>query len=122
VNFGRDRQRAVERLFRPPQVEGVFFFLMRRLLDPFDRRMLAVRHLDPVGRAAGAVGAIPSGPNLQQPLPNFFQLLLCFVRLVQHSGTLQNNCAFDGSRGAAVDTEDSKQRGQMNFDCSLAEP
>src|SRR5260370_11787157 len=33
-----------------------------------------------------------------------------------------NNCAFGGSRGAAVDAEDSKQRGQMNFDCSFAEP
>ena len=33
-----------------------------------------------------------------------------------------NNRAFGGSRGAAVHAQGSKQRGQMDFDCSLAEP
>jgi hypothetical protein len=33
-----------------------------------------------------------------------------------------NNRAFGGGRGAAVHAEGSKQRGQMDFDGSLAEP
>jgi hypothetical protein len=40
---------------------------------------------------------------------------------MQTSGILpNNNCAFGGSRGAAVDAEGSKQRGQMHFDRPFA--